>query len=288
MNEENKKEEQAMSNEQQVNDEIISSTALLQQETSNQQQATENMEVHHHPHVGKKNFKEYFLEFLMIFLAVTMGFIAENLRERITDNEREKQYMESLIKDIKDDISFITDQQSRYETRQALLDSLINNLNTNAAPASTNDLYYYARLASKNDVFPVNTRTFDQMKNAGGFRVIKNDQVVSAIMSYYVVLPQIQSLEETEQSETNEYRKIAVQIFSAVVFNQINSTSEVIRPVNNPHLRTTDNKLWGDLSGWVHYIKNTRIGLNVYKKEILERGQKLIQLIQKEYHLDNE
>lgn len=28
------------------------------------------MEVHHHPHVEKKNFKEYFLEFLMISLAV--------------------------------------------------------------------------------------------------------------------------------------------------------------------------------------------------------------------------
>ena len=44
------------------------------------------MEVHHHPHVEKKNFKEYFLEFLMIFLAVTMGFIAENVRERITEH----------------------------------------------------------------------------------------------------------------------------------------------------------------------------------------------------------
>ena len=32
------------------------------------------MEVHHHPNVEKKNFKEYFLEFLMIFLAVTLGF----------------------------------------------------------------------------------------------------------------------------------------------------------------------------------------------------------------------
>jgi len=31
------------------------------------------MEVHHHPHVEKKNFKEYFLEFVMIFLDVTMG-----------------------------------------------------------------------------------------------------------------------------------------------------------------------------------------------------------------------
>lgn len=36
------------------------------------------MEVHHHPHIERKRFKEYFFEFLMIFLAVTLGFIAEN------------------------------------------------------------------------------------------------------------------------------------------------------------------------------------------------------------------
>ena len=39
------------------------------------------MEVHHHPKPGKKNFKEYFLEFLMIFLAVSLGFFAEQIRE---------------------------------------------------------------------------------------------------------------------------------------------------------------------------------------------------------------
>lgn len=43
---------------------------------------TKTMEVYHHPDVGsdshrKKNFKEYFLEFIMIFLAVTMGFFTE-------------------------------------------------------------------------------------------------------------------------------------------------------------------------------------------------------------------
>jgi hypothetical protein len=43
-----------------------------------------NMEVHHHPEVDKKGFKEYLLEGLMIFLAVTMGFFAENLRESIS------------------------------------------------------------------------------------------------------------------------------------------------------------------------------------------------------------
>src|SRR5215471_5281072 len=46
-----------------------------------------NMEVHHHPHVEKKRFKEYFLEFLMIFLAVTLGFFAENIREHFAEKK---------------------------------------------------------------------------------------------------------------------------------------------------------------------------------------------------------
>ena len=54
------------------------------------------MEVHHHPAVEKKKFKEYFLEFLMIFLAVTLGFIAENIREENSNHAKEKEYMKSL------------------------------------------------------------------------------------------------------------------------------------------------------------------------------------------------
>ena len=55
------------------------------------------MEVHHHPHVEKKSFKEYLLEGLMIFLAVSMGFIAENIRENITKHEKEQHLMEMLV-----------------------------------------------------------------------------------------------------------------------------------------------------------------------------------------------
>ena len=56
------------------------------------------MEVHHHPNVDpdshrKKGFKEYFLEFVMIFLAVTLGFFAEGLREHLSDKRIEGQYM---------------------------------------------------------------------------------------------------------------------------------------------------------------------------------------------------
>lgn len=46
------------------------------------------MEVHHHSHHPKK-WKEYFLEFLMLFLAVTLGFLAENYRETYIEHEKE-------------------------------------------------------------------------------------------------------------------------------------------------------------------------------------------------------
>src|SRR5438552_3677787 len=79
-------------------------------ETINPNQETENMEVHHHPdlHHRSKKWKEYFLEFLMIFLAVTLGFIAENFRENIVNREKEKHYIENVIADLKTDTANIT------------------------------------------------------------------------------------------------------------------------------------------------------------------------------------
>ena len=62
------------------------------------------MEVHHpHSHHGPKKWKEHFLEFFMLFLAVTLGFFAENQREHYVERHRELQYMESMVEDLKND-----------------------------------------------------------------------------------------------------------------------------------------------------------------------------------------
>jgi hypothetical protein len=84
MSEEENIPEQSIKVEE-VNENISSQDSIEQTETSDiNPSKIQNMEVHHHPHVEKKNFKDYFLEFVMIFLAVTLGFIAENIREDIT------------------------------------------------------------------------------------------------------------------------------------------------------------------------------------------------------------
>ncbi len=71
--------------------------------TANSKLQTETMEVHHHPQVEKKGFKEYLLEGLMIFIAVMMGFFAESLREHLVDRERETQYMQGMVVDLRKD-----------------------------------------------------------------------------------------------------------------------------------------------------------------------------------------
>src|SRR4029079_7010683 len=67
------------------------------------------MEVHSHSHhlTHKKKWTEYFLEFLMLFLAVFLGFLAENFREHQVEKERAKQYIFSFCEDLKKDTARI-------------------------------------------------------------------------------------------------------------------------------------------------------------------------------------
>ena len=79
-----------------------------QRQTTNDKLETSNMEVHKHPqHVThKKKWGEYFLESLMIFLAVFLGFVAENFREHQVEHQREKQYARQLLDDLRADSLF--------------------------------------------------------------------------------------------------------------------------------------------------------------------------------------
>ncbi|HEY5369620.1 MAG TPA: hypothetical protein VIJ75_11565, partial [Hanamia sp.] len=59
--------------------------------------SNKNMELHHPHHVThKKEWHEYLLEFIMLFLAVFLGFVAENIRETSVEHGREKEYARAL------------------------------------------------------------------------------------------------------------------------------------------------------------------------------------------------
>lgn len=65
------------------------------------------MEVHHHTHHPKK-WKEYITEFFMLFAAVTLGFFAENVRENLSNREKEREIVISLKEELSKDTTELT------------------------------------------------------------------------------------------------------------------------------------------------------------------------------------
>jgi len=144
---------------------------------------TENMEVHHHPHAGKKNFREYLLEGLMIFVAVTLGFFAEGIRESVNDSTKEKEYIFSMMQDLRDDTSSISHTIDELTVITKDLDTMLMELKKVNPDAmmlnhiASSRFWLYAGIS-------YNDRTVQQLKNAGNFRLLKNEAVADSILQY--------------------------------------------------------------------------------------------------------
>ena len=248
------------------------------------------MEVHHHPnlHHKPKKWKEYFLEFLMIFLAVTMGFIAESYREHVSDQTKEKEYIQSLIEDLKGDQNILSQHIIHVKSGLSMMDSMITLLNTpSLITDNTGKLYYFARLAPRLNPLSINNRTLEQLKNSGNFRLIRNLSISNKIITYYEKLSLIHLLESVNETEFNEYKIVAAKIFDPnVLLRMEGNNSEIKRIIENPPLRTTDNELLQELSVFSVYMHGTKKGIIGTDDELKIEGADLIIYLQKEYHLE--
>jgi len=245
------------------------------------------MEVHHHPHVEKKDFKEYFLEFIMIFLAVTLGFIAENIREHITEKNREYEYIESLTTDLNDDIKNFDSIIVFEKTGTQQLDTLIRLLNHPAlAKQNGGEIYFVARQGPREFPFPITSRTLDQLKMSGGFLLIRNVKASNQIINYYNHFSPIKLLESNYDREFGEYEHIAAHIFDSEILRRQESNRGIImRSNDSPALLTYDNNRLKQLSFIVVQMDGSRrYRLGLLKEQRLQ-AERLKSYLQKEYHL---
>jgi hypothetical protein len=252
------------------------------------------MEVHAHTHTGdpdshrgRKKWTHYFWEFLMLFFAVFCGFLAEYQLEHTIEHQREKQYIRSLIADLKSDQEILSQHILHVETGLSRMDSVINILNTPALIRdNTGKLYYLARIGPRLNPLSNSNRTFEQLKNSGNFRLIRDINTSNKIMTYYEKFPLIRLLESVNETEFNEYKKIASKIFDPAVFLKMEGQDGgVVRTTENPPLRTTDNELLQELSVFSVYMHGTKKGIFEVASKLKGTGVELIEYLQKEYHL---
>jgi hypothetical protein len=255
-----------------------------------QNQETENMDVHKHPHhvTHKKKWGEYLLEFLMLFLAVFLGFVAENIREHKVEREREKEYIESLIADLKNDQQVLAQHIIEVKSGISMIDSMITLLNTPSLIAgNSGQLYYFARLAPRMKPLSINSRTLEQLKNSGNFRLIKNLGTSNKIMMYYDQLPLMHLLESINETEFTEYKKIAAKIFNpSILLKMEDDNGDVKRIADNPPLSNLDNQLLHELSVFSVYMQADKKTIARISSDLVAEGVELIKYLEKEYHLE--
>jgi len=156
------------------------------------------MEVHQHGHVHEKvKWKEYVFQFLMLFLAVFLGSLAENKREHGIENEKEKEYMRSLVTDLENDSSItnlysssIFEQVRKIDTLQDLLSSDPDK--NSAQIKKCYDLSYFIRVYYT--VF-FNER-ISQLISSGNMRLIKTKGVADSILEYYNGIKNVEAQKE--------------------------------------------------------------------------------------------
>jgi hypothetical protein len=244
------------------------------------------MEVHHHSgsHHEEKHFKDYFLEFLMIFLAVTMGFLAENLREYITD----KNHVEELAGQLKEDLSNDTTKLTRLIAFQQVqlrrADSLYEILVQPPASIDYKKLQNMVVDCDRLDFFYPSTGAMSTIKKDLHLRKFVKTKIAKHIDLYEKDIVVLEKFEARDIDYMGKY----LESFISNHFTPENVTAAVTRfPVVSATMRNLSPADLVQLSVDINLIKAYNIRLVGQYEKIKADGVLFIQHINTTYNLDD-
>jgi len=241
------------------------------------------MEVHAHTHTPRKKWTHYLWEFLMLFLAVFCGFLAELQLEHYVESQREKKFAGRLLSDLKQDTAIyhrfsikVADELARYDSI-----SLVFKQN----PGITDDEFVrlVRRLYAAYSFFNIPT-TFNQMKYSGSIRYMKNDSLVSNLTDYYdQLIPRLSTLFDY----INEKLHTEIEPFFAGHFD-LNLTHfywDTKLPGGLKYYNRSENSDLLIKNYFQLYYNGISIVYDRLLKKVNDDAIKLIKVLENEYHL---
>ena len=245
------------------------------------------MEVHHHSHTARKKWTHYFWEFLMLFLAVFCGFLAENQREHMIEHQREKKFIRSLISDLSADTNRLgTIIKLRNETA-VMLDSFMVLLNKPDAEKFSRTIYYFNSYATRGVAFRFTAAdgTMQQLKNGGNLRLIRKASVSDSIIAYDVVNRGYVWGGQDEEEIMDTYRNVAETVFDGLILNAMRDENNNVSMLDyDPPFRKTEDAVFR-LNYRLHMLSIYNKTLRQQARNLKENATQLIIQLKKEYHL---
>jgi hypothetical protein len=246
-----------------------------------QPQSTD-MEVHHHPDVEKKGIKEYLLEGLMIFLAVTMGFIAENIREHVTEHKNAKILAESMLEDIKKDTVSLHAIIAFSKQKLDGADTILAMMHRPRGEWNKMDFYRGILPIMISVPFAPTDGTYAQIKTSGSMRYFKRS-LVNLMNAYDVQIRKTMYRDGVEDK--------GVWLFADMIFNFVNlevtSDMRFNRPIQHEmYIKIGDSNSIDKFINLVVMNRSFRTRSEMEYQAQLKMAVSLIEEIQKEYELE--
>jgi hypothetical protein len=254
------------------------------------------MEVHTHPHVHKKkDWKSYFWEFLMLFLAVTLGFFVENQREHVVEHQRAKQFAKELIEDLQKDTVEILDVIHDDQIILACFDSASSIVHRGITGYKVpGSFYYYSSIATSSPSVSWNDATLIQMTQSGSLRYFTNPELVRKISYYFSETNYVKMLNANDKSVRDKSMEIRSRILNNYEYSRF-STFSTDNWLHMPDslmnklffIQTNDANM---LNEFANSFENRRRVLDLVLKRVypaaIENARELTNLLKEEYHLE--
>lgn len=144
------------------------------------------MEVHHHPKLDHKAkpWKEYLLEGIMIFIAVSLGYAAENLREHFLENKKAIVMARNLFFDVKADSATMAKTLRNRANQDSCFEIVNEYYNNNTIKNKIPELYAaHSRMTLR--MLPImNSLALEQIKNSGALNYVEDENLKILIQAY--------------------------------------------------------------------------------------------------------
>ena len=250
------------------------------------------MEVHAHTHTPRKKWTHYLWEFLMLFLAVFCGFLAENQREHIVENQREIKYAASLLEDLKKDTADLSSDIPFWKKYLNTIDTLRTEIQKPANQRNDLLLYKCARFMRFYNNFAYHDRTIVQLKNSGNFRLIKNIRLSDSLIDYDA---HIRSVLHDQEMQSNAIWQnlnfLQDKLFNSAFykFYQYDNPGSLDSAAQHDpemiKIRKSKEEVLFEYFNRLEYYHQINKYRNFSNEYLLSIATNLIQMIKKEYHL---
>jgi hypothetical protein len=150
-----------------------------------------------------KSWKSYFLDFAMVFLAVFLGFWAENYRSQLSDQRKVAGIKQAMVRDMTKDLQQLKDYGAQARFNLANIDRMDSLIQQDPKALDQQDFYNTMVNYSVAYLFTPSDKSTKQAEEMG---IIQNEG--SDSLSYFALRYQyfLKDLQFTELLLSNEYQ----------------------------------------------------------------------------------